>query len=121
MLDNIPPRPNQVFCLDLASAHLSSLRILLDLDDKLLLLVLELYSFTIQLSLRFLESALVFAETLGGRHAFAEGPFYNLVVTGQYIEIYRSGRAEGKVNKWLEWCKGTMTTAGKLTFMVEEE
>lgn len=48
---DIPPRPDQVFGLDLACAYLSILRTLSDIRDELLLLVFELDSFAVEFTL----------------------------------------------------------------------
>ena len=50
----IPPRSNQVLCLDFTGSHLSILRALLYILDEFLLLVLELYSLAVKFSLRLL-------------------------------------------------------------------
>jgi len=73
---DIPPRPDQVFRLDLAGANLPILRALLDIRDELLLLVLQLDPFPVKFALSLFEGALVFAKALGGRHSLAKGPFY---------------------------------------------
>lgn len=76
---NRPPCANQVFGLDLAGPHLAVLGALLDILHQFLLLVLQLHSFAVQLALCAVEGALVFAQTLRWRHAFAERPFNDLV------------------------------------------
>lgn len=88
---DIPPRPDQVFRLDLAGANLPILRALLDIRDELLLLVLQLDPFPVKFALSLFEGALVFAKALGGRHSLAKGPFYYLVDQSQWG--YRSSRA----------------------------
>ena len=75
----IPPRPHKVLGLYLASAHLSILRALLNVLHELLLLVFELDPFAIEFSLGFFQGALMFAEAFLRGHAFAEGPFDDLV------------------------------------------
>ena len=85
---DIPPRAHQIFRLHLHGTHLTALGILLDLRDELLLLVLELRSFAVELTLGLFKSALVFAEALGGGHALAEGPFYDLAQTVSMRESY---------------------------------
>jgi hypothetical protein len=74
MLEYIPSRPYQVLCLYLAGAHLAIFGTLFDFGDQLLLLVLQLHSFTIQLSLSLFESALMLSETLSWGDLTTEGP-----------------------------------------------
>lgn len=75
-----PPGPDQVLCLDLDGSHLTVLGILLDVLDQFLLLVLELGTLTIELSLRLFECALMLSKTLSRRHALAKGPFDDLEI-----------------------------------------
>lgn len=86
---DVSPRPHQILGLDFNRSHLSVLRILLDILDQLLLLVLELRAFAVQLPLRLLERALMFPETLRRRHAFAEGPFDDLPFLCQPRQLWR--------------------------------
>ena len=73
-----PPCAHKVLCLDAQSPHLPVLGAPFDVGYQLLLVILELDTFPIKLALCLLKRLLVLAETLGGRHALAEGPFDNL-------------------------------------------
>lgn len=75
---NSPSCSHQILGLNLARTHLPILGALFDLDDQFLLLILQLNSLAIKLSLGLLEGTLVFAQTLCGRHPLAKGPFNNL-------------------------------------------
>ena len=55
--------------------HLARLRTLLDVHDKLLLLLLELRPLPVQLALRLGEGALVLPQPLGGRDCPSEEGF----------------------------------------------
>lgn len=74
-----PSGPNEILSLDLARSNLAILGTLLDVLHQLLLLVLQLHALSIQLTLGSVQGTLVFAQTLRGRHALAEGPFNDLV------------------------------------------
>ena len=65
--------------MDLAGSDLTILRALFDVLYELLLLVLKFGSLAIELSLRLLESSLVFPQSLRRRHALSERPFNDLV------------------------------------------
>ena len=70
-----PSCANQVLRLDLGGSHLALLSTLLDLANEGLLLLLELHADLVEFSDSLVEHSLVLAQTLGGRHALAEGPF----------------------------------------------
>ena len=74
----VPPRAHEIFGLDFDGAHLAVLGVFLDVLYQFLFLVLELRPFAVQFALCLFEGSLVFAQTLGRRHAFAEGPFDDL-------------------------------------------
>ena len=57
----IPSRSDQVFCLDLAGAHLPVLCALFYILDELLFLVFELYPLTVELSLCLFQCSLMFS------------------------------------------------------------
>lgn len=75
---SIPSCPYKVLGLDLASTHLPLLRALANLCDECLFLLLQLDALLVEFSNRLVEEALVLAQTLGGRHPLAEGPFQDL-------------------------------------------
>lgn len=77
-IGSLPSRPDQVLRLDLTGPNLSIFGTLLDIGDQLLLLVLQLDSFAIELTLRPVQSSLVFAQTLCGRHTLSESPLDDL-------------------------------------------
>jgi len=65
--------------LDFDSTHLARFGVLLDVGYEFLFLVLKLGALAIEFALGLFEGALVFAEAFGGGHAFAEGPFDDLL------------------------------------------
>lgn len=75
---SIPSCPYKVLGLDLAGTHLPLLRALSNLCDECFLLLLQLDALLVEFSNCLVEEALVLAQTLGGRHPLAEGPFQDL-------------------------------------------
>lgn len=78
IINILPPCAHEILGLDLGSAHLALLGALFNLCLQRLLLLLEFDSHLVELSYRLIEHALILAQTLGGRHALAEGPFEDL-------------------------------------------
>lgn len=87
-----PSRPNEVLGLDFDSAHLAILGALLDVGNQSLLLLLQLGTLAIEFSLGLFKGSLMLPQSLGWRHALAEGPFYDLGIAN-----LSSGCVEGRM------------------------